>query len=500
MSSPEIQPRQRGRIEKLFMTAGKITAVGAFAIGATALVIEALDPTEQVLNYKGESHLVHLGDQVSMPIVRDIPVYAGGDAHQDVTLMPDSNAYNRGLFLQNIEYVPSGMLELQAFEDDKLGFYVLMSEFDESTQTSKEFDYSSLLTTTRQPFHCDFSLEDGNDGEQLVPHQECLDYMNNDPDGWHGIEHSSFAKGGFFGTRLGNTPPTKARYMTDEHLENNWCNYGLRFGKDEDLVFWDSDAGRYKISGVSQFRDGVPYIPEEDVFEGARDRIIALYRKIASDSTGLTLTKSNGMPIFLTQSQRDYLLEIADEHGSFRDMDEEKYRSVMQLEFALEGNLDHEPGKIDIDRPVAYDLIDLKKKYPDIQISGVTTSDDWTEEGNEMDYVLNYNCLPLGKEGLTEYSEEVRITNAVASYTGIVPGAILADDPMIDDSSETMSTIYINGNSRSLFSDTIQEVLPEEEVMSRIISYKKKHEIDLTPQEVNFINSQNVAQQESTDG
>lgn len=442
-----------------------------------------LDPTEKTSEYSGSGEYVYLSGQTSLPIVDNIGVYAGGEAKHDITGMPDSNAHERGLYVQDIEYYPDGGFRLDAFQDDQIGFYILMSEYD-GDGVLKEFNYKNVGITTEQPLACSFDLgEDGAGNATIEPADDCKRLINNDPLGWRGIENAAFAKGGLFGTRLDDTPPGLARTMTDEMLDNVRCNFGLRYG------LTPAEKAQWRPYDIP-----VQWYNGRDVYEGVRQNIIARYRKIASDAEQLPLTDVNGRPIFLTETERDFLIRVAEKYGPIPEMDAAQYSSAVKSELQAVGNRLvprwEENPSIRIGDPVAKDLIELQKKYPTIIIDEITSDKDWAKSGGDpFSYLLNENCIPAVPELLDEFVLESQMISEIGGLVGLLPGTTLVVDPVKAQESEFMETIYVFGGANNFFADHIYQIMPEQEIVETIARYKRNKDIDLTEQEAQLLDS-----------
>lgn len=481
----------RSAVDRKFRKFLDFTTLGMAALSVATLVSVYADPTEEISEYEGKSQVVHISGQSSMPIVDDVNVFAGGDAKHDVSFAPDSRAHERGVYVQDIEYFPSGSFRLDAFEDDKIGFYILMSEFD-GNGAVKEFDYSNVEVTTQQPVACNFEFEEDVSGNHYAdPTDDCTTLINNDPLGWHGIEDAGFAKGGFLGTRLDDTPPGIARTMTDEFLNNTRCNLGLRFGTtSEQKAQWQPfniPAQMYNV---------------RDVYEGVRKTVIARYRKKASDIEQLPLADTNGRPFAITETERDFLLLVAEKHKPIHQMTAEEYGVAVTAELELLDNRLVPRGadntSIEIGQPVAKDLIELQRDYPTMMLDRITTDDSWLERGGDtFSFDLNYNCIPHVPELLEEFKLEHQMIDEIGGLVGLMPGATLVVDEEKVSDDEFIEEIYLFAGANNYFTKFKYALMPESQIDARVAVYKYEKGMDLTDQDIAILNSLRAQQAQS---
>lgn len=486
---------ERSVPNKVLRGTAKFVVGSTVALTGVLLASGALDPTTKTTSVKGDSTLVFIGDQVSIPLVENNAVYAGGDLIEDVLtlgpvdVLPPSDAWARGLYVQDVEYVPEGMLRLDAYEDEQIGFYILMSEFDGTESKDFNINNDSIIITTDQPLSCEFSMERDSAGyTYLEPSDGCKRLMNNDPAGWRGIEETSFAKGGVFGLGIEDSPPTIVRQVVDTYLENPRCHIGLQFGL----------TAAQKLEWQPADNIPVQWYQGSDAYEGLRLTLIARYRKKVSDLTQLPLTVQNGRPMFLTASERDFLLKVAEVHGPLVDMNHMEYASAVQTELEkIDGKIVPEgarPDRFRLGDPIAKELIAMKQQNPDLVIDRLTDNKDWDDEGGDpFSFVLNRNCLPQLPDKLDEYKLEALMVSQIGGLNGLTPGTILVSDPDKFEESRTLERLYLFAGPENFFAKHYYQILSDQQIAYRIASYKQRQGLVVTAEEVALMEAVNAA-------
>ena len=485
--SPENGPvsqryQDRGRFHRGIRGALIGTGVCAFAMAIYAFAEGALDQREETASFIGTAGMVHLGEQSSIPLETNVQVYAAGIAKQTVRLANDSQAYHVGEYLQNVEFELDGYLKLESFVDDQIGFYVLMSDSDGTTD--KEFDYGgedSLKITTHQPVNCAYDYA----GNEIELTEDCMRTLNAAGE-WRGVEHALYTKGGWFGTNIDDLPPTQSRYSTDAQLDNKRCLLGIRFGMRNQLVLHDTDSDTYMLN-----TDKANAVT---TYHGVKDRLIALLRTQASAMTGLPLSKNNGAPIFITHSQREFLLAVAQANGPIETLSPKEYSEAVDRQLALEihGEIfdDTQVDIIETYPIVGARLKTLKTRYPEIDIEHILegANNEWyTEEGESENFPGHLSCLPTGQPELEHLYRDIVMTDMLAGMNTMPSNLMVVSDYTAEPDDDTINNLEYRSGGDAILGDFLPSVLSDQDTDIRIIEHKQNRGLPLNNEEVELL-------------
>ena len=491
MIGPEMRPSFGERVVNGFRNTIKGISVGVGGVATAYLVYSVLslafDPTSDSAEYDGEAKNMHVGEFNYWPIAENINVLAGGNAVQDTALTPDSSADEDGVFIQDIEYMPDGLLQLESVVDDDLGFFIRISENVDGE--TRDFHYEDVRIATPYPVHCNATIN--NDEGTFDPDDDCIRLLNHVGE-WRGLVHSVFTKGGWFGTRLDNTPPTKARQMTDLMLDNTRCHYGYRFGTDDDFIVWSDSRDRYVIN------------PEEatataaTAYDGVREEMIARLRVEIARMTGLTMTKTNGMPVAITLDQEEVLRRVAAKTGPLDNLTETEYRNAVSLQLIQEGRVVPEgsTGRLNFNKPLSARLLELQQSNPDIRVTDFTSDDSWAEpNGDPFSFAPNIGCLPLDSEGLGDLRRHRIIAERIAGLETMSANVEIVEIREEEEDDSSMSEIELFSGGETPFANVLERSIDPLITDKKIAVHKYIYKLPLSDADVALLVEMGVAEQ-----
>lgn len=308
-----------------------------------------------------------------------------GSADHEV-LGPTTNPWASATAIveRDVEYMPTGAVELRAVQDEDIGFYLFITE----TKNNRDipFDFTNIRVSTPKPEPCPIEIVDN----EIRPKDYCTPIT--DPSS-RGLFSSYAWQGAPF---QNDTSITRdARTALDVAKNNTYCEVGVVF---------DNEALRYAL------QNQVKAVSNEAVYEGVTAAVKAVFRTQLSKQYNIPLTNSQGLPLILWEDDIRLLKRLAEQQKKpITQFSVEELRQSLQLTTAL----DEPQGAIDPGPLFVTEILAAQKNNNDINLPSSTP--DMTEEG-ALYNGWNYSCLPDGETDqanllLTNQERSLRIGN-----------------------------------------------------------------------------------------